>query len=200
MHSFLVNLLIGIIGGIYSSIIVSRVFLLREELEEQLNILRKKTYYFGTLTAFFDVTEMILKLQSDTSDEINEEVKQDPEYLKTHDIIRASDVIRTMKFEMLDKSVEKICREDNPLVLKQKQFIELRNETEKIVRKYKDIKQFKFKTVDDSKKEIKGLEQKYEVCLSKRNKYLFAKIFKDKVMIVLCVLLIVLCTLIFIIK
>lgn len=54
MHSFLVNLLIGIIGGIYSSIIVSRVFLLREELEEQLNILRKKTYYFGTLTAFFE--------------------------------------------------------------------------------------------------------------------------------------------------
>lgn len=163
MHSFLVNLLIGIIGGIYSSIIVSRVFLLREELEEQLNILRKKTYYFGTLTAFFDVTEMILKLQSDTSDEIEEEIKQDPEYLKTHDIIRASDVIRTMKLEMLDKTVEKICREDNPIVLKQKQFIELRNETEKIVRKYKDIKQFKFKTVDDSKKEIKELEQKYEL-------------------------------------
>ena len=149
MHSFLVNLLIGIIGGIYSSIIVSRVFLLRAELEEQLNILRKKTYYFGALTAFFDVTEMILKLQSDTSDEIEEEIKQDPEYLKTHDIIRASDVIRTMKLEMLDKTVEKICREDNPIVLKQKQFIELRNETEKIVRKYKDIKQFKFKTVDD---------------------------------------------------
>jgi len=200
MHSFLVNLLIGIIGGIYSSIIVSRVFLLRAELEEQLNILRKKTYYFGTLTAFFDVTEMILKLQSDTSEEINEEIKRDPEYLKTHDIIRASDVIKTMKLEMLDKTVEKICREDNPIVLKQKQFIELRNETEKIVRKYKDIKQFKFKTVDDSKKEIKELEQKYEMCLSKRNKYLVAKIFKDKVMIVLCALLIALCALIIFVK
>lgn len=200
MHSFLVNLLIGIIGGIYSSIIVSRVFLLRAELEEQLNILRKKTYYFGTLTAFFDVTEMILKLQSDTSEEINEEIKQDPEYLKTHDIIRVSDVIKTMKLEMLDKTVEKICREDNPIVLKQKQFIELRNETEKIVRKYKDIKQFKFKTVDDSKKEIKELEQKYEMCLSKRNKYLVAKIFKDKVMIVLCALLIALCALIIFVK
>ena len=200
MHSFLVNLLIGIIGGIYSSIIVSRVFLLREELEEQLNILRKKTYYFGTLTAFFDVIEMILKLQSDTSDEINEEIKRDPEYLNTHDIIHASDVIRTMKLEMLDKTVEKICHEDNPLVLKQRQFIELKNETIKIVSKYKDIKQFKFKTVDDSKKEIKELEQKYELCLSKRNKYLFAKIFNDKVIIMLCVLFIILCASIFIIK
>lgn len=200
MHSFLVNLLIGIIGGIYSSVIVSRVFLLRAELEEQLNILRNKTYYFGTLAAFFDVTEVILKLQSDTSDEINEEIKQDPDYLRTHDIIRASDVIRTMKQEMLDRTVEKICEEDNPLVLKQKQFIELRNETLSTVGKYKNIKQFKFKTVDDSKKEIKELEQKYEACLSKRNKYLFAQILKDKVMIVLCVLLMALCFSIIIIK
>lgn len=200
MHSFLVNLLIGIIGGIYSSIIVSRVFLLRAELEEQLNILRKKTYYFGTLTAFFDVTEMILKLQSDTSDEIDEEIKQNPDYLKTHDIVRVSDVINTMKLEMLDKTVERICCDDNPLVLKQKQFIALRNETEKIVRKYKDIKDFKFKTVDDSKKEIKELEQKYELCLSKRNKYMVAKIFTDKTMIVLCMILIALCVSIFLVK
>ncbi len=53
MHSFLINLLIGIMGGIYSSIIVSRVYLLREELEEQLNILRNKRYYFGSLICFF---------------------------------------------------------------------------------------------------------------------------------------------------
>ena len=101
---------------------------------------------------------------------------------------------------MLDRTVEKICEEDNPLVLKQKQFIELRNETLSTVGKYKNIKQFKFKTVDDSKKEIKELKQKYEACLSKRNKYLFAQILKDKVMIVLCVLLMALCFSIIIIK
>lgn len=199
MHSFLINLLIGILGGIYSSVIVSRFLLLREELEEQINILRKRMYDFGTLTAFFEVTEMILKLQSDTSQEIEDEIKRDPEYLVTHDIIHASDVIKTMKVELLDKTVEKICREDNPLVLKQKQFIELRSETETIVRKYKDIKQFKFKTVDDSKKEIKELEHKYESCISKRNKYMFAQLIKDKVLIVLGMLLIALLVMIFII-
>ena len=192
MHTFFVNLLIGIFGGIYSSVIVSRVFLLREELEEQLSVLRKRFYYFGTLTAFFDVIEMILKLQSDTSDEIVEEIRRDPEYLNTHDIIHASDVIKSMKQEMLDKTIDKICNEDNPLELKQKQFIELRNETEKTVRKYKDIKEFKFKTVDESKKEIMILKEKYESCLARRNRFLLAQIAKDKIMVVLCVVLIVL--------
>lgn len=200
MHTFLVNLLIGIIGGIYSSVIVSRVFLLREELEEQLSILREKYYYFGTLTAFFDVIEMILKLQSDTSDEIVEEIRRDPEYLNTHDIIHASDVIKSMKQEMLDKTIDKICNKDNPLELKQKQFIELRNETENTIRKYKDIQQFKFKTVDESKKEIMSLKEKYESCLAKRNRYLLAQIAKDRIMIILCVVLVVLSVLTLIVK
>ena len=196
MHEFLVNLLIGIIGGIYSSIIVSRVFLLREELEEQLNILKKKTYYFGTLTAFFDVIEVIKKLQSDTSNEIEEEIRRDPEYLRTHDLIHASDAIRTMKEEILDKTIEKLCNEDNPLVLKQKQFIVLKNETEMTVRKYKNINQFKFETIDNAKKEIKELGKKYEACFRKRNRYLISHIVTDKIIIGLCILLTVLCVLI----
>ena len=200
MQEFLVNLLIGIVGGIYSSVIVSRVFLLREELEEQLNILKKKTYYFGTLTAFFDVIEVIKKLQSDTSHEIEEEIRRDPEYLRTHDLIHASDAIRTMKKDILDKAIEKLCDEDNPLVLKQKHFIELKNETEMTVRKYKNIDQFKFETIDNAKKEVKELKEKYEKCLRKRNRYLICYIVKDKIIIGLCILLIVLCVLIPIVK
>lgn len=184
--------MIGIIGGIYSSVIVSRIFLLREELEEQLDILRKMTYYFGTLMAFFDVTEMILKLQNDSSHEIDEEIKRDPKYLETHDIIRVSDVIDTIKENMLNNTVEKILREDNPLVLKNKQFIELRKLTVDVVSKYKNIKTFKFKTIDDARKELNDLEKKYEHCLSKRNKYLFFQIAKDKVVIVLFVVLLAL--------
>ncbi len=87
MRGFLIELLIGVIGGIYSGVIVSRVFLLREELEEQLDVLRKILYYFGLLTAYFELTERIKKLQSDTSREIGEEIRSNPEYLSTHDII-----------------------------------------------------------------------------------------------------------------
>jgi len=61
MHEFLLDLLIGIIGGIYSSVIVSRVFLLREELQVQLDIIKEEMYHFGSLLAFVDVIEIILK-------------------------------------------------------------------------------------------------------------------------------------------
>ena len=193
MHSFLLNLMVGIIGGIYSSVIVSRMFLLREELEEQLDILRKRSYYFGTLIAYFDLIEEILKLRNDTSKEIAKEIRRDPEYLEKNDIIRVSDVLNTLKVELLDKSIEKICREDNPLVLKNKQFIELRDITIDTVRKYKNIEEFKFKTIDDSKKEINDLEKKYEICINRRNRYLVLQMLKDKVLIVLFVLLLVLC-------
>ncbi len=196
MHSFLLNLMVGIIGGIYSSVIVSRIFLLREELEEQLDILRKRSYYFGTLIAYFDLMEEILKLRSDTSKEIAKEMRRDPEYLEKNDIIRVSDVLNTLKVELLDKSIEKICCEDNPLVLKNKQFIELKNITINTVRKYKNIEEFKFKTIDDSKKEINDLEKKYEICINRRNRYLILQMLKDKVLIVLFVLLLVLCILV----
>lgn len=200
MHGLLVNLLIGIAGGIYSSIIVSRVFLLREELEEELDFLRKRSYYFGFLTAVLDSIEMILKLQSDTSEQIAKEIRRDPDYLNTHDIIRVSDVIQTLKKDILDKTIEKICQEDNPLLLKQKQFIELKMETEKVVRKYKDIKQFTFQTIDNFRKEIQKLEKKYRACLNKRSQYLFERIIKDKAMIVLGVLFIAICLLTLFVK
>lgn len=52
MQDFFVNLVIGIIGGIYSGVIVSRIFLIREEYQEQIEFLRKSFYYLGGITAF----------------------------------------------------------------------------------------------------------------------------------------------------
>ena len=68
------------------------------------------------------------------------------------------------------------------------------------VRKYKNIDQFKFETIDNAKKEVKELKEKYEKCLRKRNRYLICYIVKDKIIIGLCILLIVLCVLIPIVK
>ena len=64
---------IGIIGGIFSSVIVTRVFLIRSELEDQIEILKMTVYRFGSIKACFDVIEEILKLSSDTSSEIEQD-------------------------------------------------------------------------------------------------------------------------------
>ena len=99
---------------------------------------------------------------------------------------------------MLDKTIDKICYEKNPLLLKQKQFIELEKETVETVSKYKNYKEFKFESIDNSRKEIKELERKYEMCLRRRNRYLFGEIFKDKIIIALSVMLVALCILVFV--
>lgn len=198
MYDFLLNLLIGIIGGIYSSVIVSRVLLIREGLEDQLDVLKEKSYYFGTLLAFFDVIETILKLQNDTSDEIEEEIYKNPTYLKTHNIISADNLIVSLKNELLDKTIDEICHKEKPLVLKGKVFIELLHETEEIVKKLKDINPYKFHEIDDSKKQILKLEEKYRACIKKRGQYFIGLISKDIIIIALIVLLIVICLLLLI--
>lgn len=195
MHALLINLLIGIIGGIYSSVIVSRVLLIREKLEEQLEILKEKSYYFGTLMAFFDVVETILKLQNDTSNEIEEEIKKNPAYLKTHNIISANDLIMSLKKELLDNTIDVICHKEKTLVLKEKAFIELLRETEETIMNIKEINPYKFHEIDDSKKQIMELEEKYRACVKKKGRYLLGLIAKDKFIIVLIVLLIILCLL-----
>jgi len=195
MHDFLLNLLIGIIGGIYSSVIVSRVLLIREKLEDQLEVLKEKRYYFGTLMAFFDVVETILKLQNDTSDEIEEEIKKNPAYLKTHDIINADNLIMSLKNELLDKTIDKICYQEKPLLLKEKVFIELLRETEETVKKIKEINPYKFHEIDNSKKQIMELEEKYRSCVKKKGQYLLGLIAKDLFIVILILLLIILCLL-----
>ena len=108
----MVNLIIGIIGGVFSSVIVTRVFLIRSELEDQIELLRMTVYRFGSIKAFFDVVEVILKLSSDTSSEIEREIQKDPNYLYTHDIIHAKDAINSIKATLLDKTVSEICNQD----------------------------------------------------------------------------------------
>lgn len=53
MHNFLTYLIIGVIAGIFSSVIVTRVFLVRSELEEQIEVLRMTTYRFAVIRMFF---------------------------------------------------------------------------------------------------------------------------------------------------
>lgn len=197
MHNFLVNLVIGIMGGIYSSVIVSKVFLIQEKLEDQLEVLKEKSYYFRTLMAFFDVIETILKLSNDTSDDIEKEIQKNPKYLKTHKIIDADNLIMSLKKELLDKTIEEICYKERPVILKEKAFVELLQETKEIVKKLKTINLYKFCAIDDSRKRILELEEKYRACVKNRGRYFLGLIVRDITIIAFVVFLIVLCILLF---
>ena len=195
MHNFLVNLIIGIIGGIFSSVIVTRVFLIRSELEDQIEILKMTVYRFGSIKAYFDVIEEILKLSSDTSSEIEQEIQKDPSYLSTHDIIHAGDAINSIKATLLDKTINEICSQDVSFVLKNKEYKKLQYEAIQTIQKYKEIKEFKFKTIDTCKKEVQKLEHKYNQCFKEKGKEIVRLLFKDKILIALACIFVLLCIL-----
>ena len=188
MLDCLINLLVGIFGGIYSGVIVARVFSIQGEIDAELTHLRKNSYFLGSLMGFFEVIETILKVTSDTSEDIERNIRCDKEYLRTHRIIDADNLIGNLKEELLDVAIDKICNDDNPLALKQKRFVDLQDETKKIVEKYKKIREFKFAVIDDCKREIEYLENKYENCLRNKKRFLIDRIIHDKIIIVLVLL------------
>lgn len=195
MHDFLVNLVIGIVGGIYSSIIVSRIFLIREEYQEQLEILRKSFYHLGGITAFFDVIEIILKNMLDTS----VEVQKDPDYIKTHNLKDGDSTIKALRKEILNKNIEEICANETSLVLKEKELIRLQHETCKVVKNFKSIEIFKFETIDKCKQEIDSLNENFKQCFKGRTKSFLILVVKDKILIVLFFIFLLICFLLIVI-
>lgn len=195
MHDFLVNLVIGIVGGIYSSVIVSRIFLIREEYQEQLEILRKSFYHLGGITAFFNVVEIILKNMLDTS----VEVQKDPDYIKTHNLKDGDSTIKALKKEILNKNIEEICANETSLVLKEKRLIGLQHEVCKAVRNFESIEVFKFETIDKCKQEIDSLNKSFKQCFKESTKSFLAIVIKDKILIVLFFIFLFICSLLFVI-
>lgn len=195
MHDFLVNLVVGIVGGIYSSIIVSRIFLIREEHQEQLEILRKSFYHLGGITAFFDVIEIILKNMLDTS----VEVQKNPDYIKTHNLKDGDSTIKALRKEILNKNIEEICANETSLILKEKELISLQHETCKVVKNFKSIEIFKFETIDKCKQEIDSLNENFKQCFKGRTKSFLILVVKDKILIVLFFIFLLICFLLVVI-
>lgn len=191
MHNLLFNLLIGIIGGIFSSIIVSRIFLIGQELEIQLDILRKNSYCLGSISAFFDVIEIILKNAYDTSVEL----KHNPEYSNSHDLIELKPTIDTLCKEILIKSIDEIDQFNDSLIITEKTLYKLHTDTVQITKEFKDIKDYKFDTIDSCKKQISDLNTRYSKCFKEKNSKFFSLVLKDKIMIVLYIVFLLICVL-----
>lgn len=194
MHNFLVNLLIGIIGGIFSSIIVSRIFLIRQEYQNQLDVLRKNSYCLGSIGAFLDVIEIVLKTSYDTSVEI----EKDPNYIATHNLKDEKLLIDALRKELLFKTITEIDQFNDALILTEPHLYKLHTDTIQFTKDLKDIKEYKFDIVDSSKKQLSELTKRYNKCFKEKSSKYFSLVIKDKIMIILYILFILVCIFTFI--
>ncbi len=74
-------------------------------------------------------------------------------------------------------------------------LIDLQNKTCEVVKGFKNIEPFKFETVDKCKKEINSLEKSFESCFRKKTRYFFILVIKDKILIALFGVFLILCLL-----
>lgn len=193
MNEFLENLIIGIIGGIFSSIIVSRIFLIRQNYQDQLDVLRQTFYYLGGVSAFLNVIEIILKNIHDTRVELN----NNPHYAKDGDFIDAQETMESLKKGILLESIGKIKANNQTIVLKENKLRELQLETNNAVSKLEKVPvdNYKFETIDTFKKEIDSLVSQFNQIFSSKSKDFFILVLKDKILILLALIFVALCIL-----
>ena len=193
MNEFLESLIIGIIGGIFSSVIVSRIFLIRQNYQDQLDVLRQTFYSLGGVSAFLDVIEIILKNIHDTHVELN----SNPLYAKEGNFLDADKTMESLKKGILLESISKIKANNQTIVLKEKRLRELQIESNNTVCKLEKVpvENYKFETIDSLKKEIKTLVSKFDKIFSAKSKDFFILVLKDKTLIILALIFIALCVL-----
>lgn len=200
IHEILLNLLIGICAGIISGVIVSRIFFISDSIERQIEQLRTIRNYLNELKFHFSAIEIVLKQINDTSDEIKNEIRSDPTYLKTHDIIDADMLIENMKLNLIDKTIDKTISLLNTNSISLKNTKQLMFKTHEFLSNIKRISKFKFSSTDSSIKQLDELTKEYTDVIIYKNRKVFLHILKDWVFISIEILIFVLIVLLCIIR
>lgn len=113
MFDVLWTILLGVIGGVISSVIVSRVFLIQSEYQQQIKIVESTIRKLGIIAGYLTAFKAIFEVSYDEDLRIEREMKEkgykcEMEYYaanKDKDWISKNDLLETFKKEIL-KTVE----------------------------------------------------------------------------------------------
>lgn len=194
ISNLLWNILLGVIGGIISSVIVSRVFLLHSELQNYFDSLesglRKIHYLHGIIRSL----KMVMQLDYDTDIDKQEQMKihgykSEDEYYASKKGVRWVDAVE------LKKTLVKLANDEATKV-----FDELRNlnikgkEANKVLEIYvtyvniiKSMQEAPFSLVDETTRLYNQAIDQFDQYKSKSGNRLVKRILTDKVMIFLFV-------------
>ena len=189
------TMITGIIGGVVSSLIVSRVFLILSEYQNQIKfverIIRKVEYISGLVRS----AEAILKVSYDHNIQMEKEMKEkgfqsERDYYIAHsnvDWISKKDVLEVFRKE-ISKKIESIYEDmsNNPVVDAQLALL-IRN-IKSYVQEISCIKEFTFSKIGQVKKTERDLFKQYDNCIHMSGKRLICLVIKDNVMIIMFVI------------
>lgn len=201
----LFNFLVGILGGIISSVIVSRVFFIQGEFQQQLRFVEQIVRKLGMLSGYFLAVKAVFEVDYDGELEMKQEMRQrgyktEEEYYVAHkekNWISKSALLNTFLVE-IKKIIGEAKEEIRNARIDDKQLTEILFSIMEHLSEMNKIKEFSFSQLHKFEKKQDEIINQYETYRKVSGKQLTKLILKDKTIIVLYVLLgiIIVCTIV----
>ncbi len=180
MYNFMSNLLVGIIGGIYSGIIVSRSFLIKADIDEQVESVNNISSDLDTISSLIDKMIEVLKKANDSAGEFENKFAQETK--KTLDAI---EWMHDTKSKVLDEIIFSMCAEQRRLEIKNAKSVELVVNIIHNISQYKTKNEFSFEELEQWKGEVDNSKKILVKYVDEINRTFFRRILFDKLMIVM---------------
>lgn len=195
MFDVLWNILLGIVGGIISSVIVSRVFMIQGEYQQQLkfveNIIRELGMIAGYLSACRAVFEVSYDQDICTENEMKEKgYKCEMEYYaanKDKKWISTSGILETFKSHLI-KTAETANEEILNSNVIDNELNRLLGNIREYLHDIESVKELNFSVINNFRKREQNILDEFENCKRLSGKQFITLVLKDKVMIVLYII------------
>ena len=195
ISSALWNIILGIAGGIISSVIVSRVFLLQSELQNYLDSLEAGQNKLNYLNGMVHFLKFVLQQKYDEQEKKHSEMekkgyKTEAEYYAAHrgkEWIDAEELQKRIIKKANDEA-EKIFDELRNMNIKGKEANKVMEAYAAYVSKIQSMKEVHFSLIDETTKLHDKATAQYEEYKKKSRKRLLKRLFTDRVMIGLYIL------------
>jgi len=199
IFSILWTILLGIVGGIISSIIVSRIFFIQGEYQQQIKFVDGIIRKLGAISAFIQVMKSVLEASYDAQVKKEKEMKEkgyetEAEYYAAHsdkNWIHEDIVLDKINIEI--KKVTTSIHTDmmnNPV--SDNDLIGLLRRIQVFCNKATSKKEYTFSVIKELEEEQSAIVKQYDTCMKVSGKKLFSLVKRDKVMIITFILVVVL--------
>ena len=195
MFDILWTILLGIIGGIISSVIVSRVFMIQGEYQQQVKFVESIIRKLGMIAGYLSACRAVFEVSYDQDVLIENEMKEkgykdEMEYYAAHrdkDWISTSGILETFKSHLL-KTAETTNEEILNSNITDSKLYGLLGDIRDYLHSIESIKDLNFSVINELRKKEQKLLDEFENCKRVSGKQLMKLVLKDKLMIVLYVL------------
>lgn len=192
MFDVLWTILLGIIGGIISSVIVSRVFMIQGEYQQQVRFVESIVRKLGIISGYLLSCRVVFECSYDEDIRFENEKKEkgykdEMEYYAAHKDkrwISVTDILNKFKSEAL-KNTNDVKEEILNSNIQDEELNLLLKDTNEHLHKISSAKEFNFSTINQFEGEAKEIFDRFDNCKRISNKKLIRLVLKDKLMIAL---------------